>query len=253
MPALPHAKAATLNVAGGILLTTSCARETALTMLPKSHEETADSAALREQLQHGYWIGGGSGAGKSTIARRIAAQYGLRVYATDEVMADHARRSTRENFPLLHRFMAMDMDERWVNRSPKNLLETFPWFQGEGFNMIVEDLRCLPPEPSIIVEGFRLLPRLVKPLLSVAAHAVWLLPTPTFRQAVFEGRGGSAWGFLARTTDPERALSNLLERDRMFTDILREETARLEVPAIEVHSTMSENDVAKRVTQVFGL
>lgn len=76
---------------------------------------------------------------------------------------------------------------------------------------------------------------------------------PAFRESVVESRGGSAWGFLARTTDPERALRNLLERDRMFTDILREETARLEVPAIEVNATMTEDDLAKRVTGVFGL
>lgn len=97
------------------------------------------------------------------------------------------------------------------------------------------------------------MPRLVKPLISAPAHAVWLLPTPDFRQAVVESRGGSASGFLAKTTDPERALRNLLERDRMFTDILREETARLGVPAIEVDATMTENELAKRVTEVFGL
>jgi 2-phosphoglycerate kinase len=219
-------------------------------MLPKWHE---DSAALREQLQHVYWIGGGSSAGKSTIARRIAAQHGLRVYATDDVMADHARRSSPEDSPLLHRFMAMDMDERWVNRPPETMLETFHWFQGESFNLIIEDLLCLPREPGVIVEGFRPLPRLVRPLLSMTTHAVWLLPTPDFRESVVESRGGSGWGFLARTTDPERALRNLLERDRIFTDILREETARLEVPAIEVDVTMTEDDLAKRVTGVFGL
>lgn len=221
-------------------------------MLAKSHEEPADSAALREQLHHIYWIGGGPGAGKSTIARRIAAQHGLRVYATDDLMADHARRSTHENCPLLHRFMAMDMDERWVNRSPETMLKTFHWFRGEGFNMIIEDLLGLPDEPAVIVEGFRLLPRLVKPLLSVPAHAVWLLPTPAFSQAVVESRGGSASGFLAKTTAPERALRNLLERDRMFTNILREETASLELPTIEVDTTMTEDDLTKRVTEVFG-
>jgi 2-phosphoglycerate kinase len=219
-------------------------------MLPKWHEETGGSAALRERLQHVYWIGGGSGAAKSTIARRVAAQHGLRVYSTDDVMADHARRSTREDSPLLHRFMAMDMDERWVNRPPKTMLETFHWFQGEGFNMIIEDLLCLPCERGVIAEGFRLLPRLVKPLLSVAAHAVWLLPTSDFRQRVVQSRGG---GFLAMTSDPERALRNLLERDQMFTDVLREETARLEVPAIEVDTTMTEDDLARQVTDVFGL
>jgi hypothetical protein len=149
--------------------------------------------------------------------------------------------------------MAMDMDERWVNRPPKTLLETFHWFQGEGFNLIVEDLLSIAREQGVIAEGFRLLPRLVMPLLLVRAHAVWLLPTSAFRQAAIESRGGSGWGFIARTTDPERALRNLLERDRMFTDILRDETARLKAPAIEVDVTMSEADLARRVTEAFGL
>ena len=212
-----------------------------------------DSAALREQLQHVYWIGGGSGAGKSTIARRIAAKHGFRVYATDEVMTDHARRSTPEDAPLLHKFMTMDMDERWLNRSAKTMLETFHWFQGEGFNLIIEDLLALPREPAVIAEGFRLLPRLVEPLLSIRHHAVWLLPTPAFRQAVVESRGGSARGFLARTTNSESALRNLLDRDRMFTDTLREETARLKVPAIQVDETMTEDELTSRVTELFGL
>jgi 2-phosphoglycerate kinase len=206
------------------------------------------------QLEHVYWIGGGSGAGKSTIARRIAAQHGLNVYSTDDVMSDHARRSSREECPLLHEFMAMDMDERWVNRSPQTMLETFHWFRGEGFNLIVEDVLRLPREPGvpgIIVEGFRLLPHLVKPLLSVPNRAVWILPTPEFRKAVIDRRGGSAWGFLAKTSDPERALRNLLERDRMFTDILREETSRLGLAAIEVDATTSEDDLIRRVTRVF--
>jgi 2-phosphoglycerate kinase len=222
-------------------------------MLPKRHEETADSAALREQLRHVYWIGGGSGGGKSTIARRIAAHHGLRVYATDEVMDDHASRSTLEDAPLLHKFIQMEMDERWVNRPPRTLLETFHWFQGEGFNMIIEDLLCLSRERGVIAEGFRLLPRLVRPFLSVPAQAVWLLPMPAFRQKVIESRGGAKSGFLARTTDPEKALQNLLERDRMFTDILREETARLDLHAIEIDGTISEEDLLKRVTEVFGL
>jgi 2-phosphoglycerate kinase len=211
------------------------------------------SETLREQLRHVYWIGGGSGAGKSTIARRVADRHGLRVYSTDDEMAEHARRSSREDSPLLQDFMAMNMDERWLNRSPKEMLETFHWFRGEGFPLIVEDLLRLPRAPGVIAEGFRLLPRLVKPLLSAPALAVWLLPTPDFRRAVFEGRGVAARGFLARTADPERAFRNLLERDRMFTDALREETARLALPAVEVETSTTEDELARRVAEVFGL
>ena len=71
--------------------------------------------ALREELEHVYWIGG-SGAGKSTIARRLAARHGLRLYVTDDVMPDHAGRSAPADTPHLNQFMAMDMDERWVRR-----------------------------------------------------------------------------------------------------------------------------------------
>jgi 2-phosphoglycerate kinase len=217
------------------------------------HELTADAGALPEQLRNVYWIGGGSGAGKSTITRRIAAEHGLQLYATDDVMQDHSKRSTPKCCPFLHEFRTMDMDERWVNRSPEVMLETFHWFRGEGFSMIIEDILRLPNEPGVIVDGFRLLPHLVKPLLAVHSHAVWLLPTPEFRQAVMDSRGGPKWGFLGKTSDPERALQNLLERDAMFTQRLYEEAKGLELKTIEVDTTMAEDDLARRVAEAFGL
>jgi len=210
------------------------------------------TAALRARLRHVYWVGGGSGAGKSTIARRVADRHGLRVYATDNAMTKHDGRVAPHEAPLLSRFKAMDMDERWLNRSPENMLESFHWFQGELFGLIVEDLLRLPAEPGVIAEGFRLLPRLVKPLLCRHGHAVWLLPTPGFRRAAFASRG-SLWKIAGKTSDPERALHNLLERDRMFTKLLREQTKRLELPAIEIDTTMTEDDLTERVTETFGL
>jgi hypothetical protein len=145
------------------------------------------------------------------------------------------------------------MDERWVNRSPEAMIETFHWFRGEGFDLIVEDLLRLPTEPAVIVEGFRLLPHLVQPLLAEPTHAVWLLPTPEFRRAASEHRHSSQWDFLDATSDPARARRNLLERDRMFTDRLRAETARLHLPVIEVDTTMTEADLTTRVTKSLGL
>jgi len=208
--------------------------------------------ALPARLRHVYWIGGGSGAGKSTIARRVADRHGLRLYATDDAMPDHDGRSTAHDAPLLSRFKAMDMDERWVNRSPETMLESFHWFHGELFDLIVEDLLRLPPEPGVIAEGFRLLPRLVKPLLADPGHAAWLLPTPGFRRAAYASRG-SLWQTAGQTSDPERALCNLLERDRMFTELLHGETKRLGLRGIEIDTTVTENDLTARVAEAFGL
>jgi 2-phosphoglycerate kinase len=219
----------------------------------RSDPQTAadDPTALAERLGHVYWIGGGSGAGKSTMSRRLADQHGLQWYATDDVMSDHARRTTPEDSPNLAAFAAMDMDERWANRSPETMLETFHWFQGEGFDLIVEDLVRLPIETGVIVEGFRLLPHLVKPLLAEPGNAVWLIPTPEFRLAAFGSRG-SMWKIAGQTSDPERALHNLLERERMFTERLFEEATLLELPVIEIDTTMTEDDLAERINGAFG-
>ncbi len=207
-----------------------------------------DPDELRSRLRHVYWIGGGSGAGKSAVATAVAARHGLRVYSTDDAMADHARRSTPGDAPYLLEFLAMSMDERWVHRTPETMFETFHWFRGEGFGAIVDDLLGIPERT--VAEGFRLLPHLVAPLLTEPTRAVWLLPSPRFRRNVFAGRG---WDIPRRTSDPARARRNLLRRDEMFTDHVRTEAARLGLPVLEVDGSMTERDAANRVAHAFGL
>ncbi|MGH3568074.1 MAG: hypothetical protein ACRDRH_18995 [Pseudonocardia sp.] len=201
---------------------------------------------------HVYWIGGGSGSGKSTIARRLAVANDLQVYDTDRVMPEHAARLTAEEAPMLAIFKGMDMDKRWALRTPREMLETFHWFQGEGFNLILDDVAQLLAEPPAIVEGFRLLPHLVAPHLGERARGVWLLPTPEFRRAAIESRG-TLWDIPNKTGDPERALKNLLERDHMFTERLSSETTRLALPVIHVEKGMTEDELTDQVSDLFGL
>ena len=221
-------------------------------MDPARSRSAEVSAALRRRLRHVYWIGGGSGAGKSTIGRQLATTHGLRLYSTDDVMADHARRVEPRDAPLLRAFMDMDRDERWVERSPRTMLATFPWFEGEGFGPIVEDLLGLPDDEAVIVEGFRLLPSAVKPLLTDISRALWLLPTPEFRLHAFESRG-TLWDIAGRTTRPRLALDNLLERDRLFTDRLRERTDELGLAAMVVDGSVDEMTLVAAVADRFGL
>jgi 2-phosphoglycerate kinase len=190
-----------------------------------------------------YWIGGGSGAGKTTIARRLAGRHGMRVYDTDAVMGDHARRSDPATSPQLAAFRAMSMDERWL-RPPPVMLETFHWFRGEAFDLILDDLAALPDGPPVIAEGFRLLPGLVPD----PARAVWLLPTPQFRRAAFDHRG-TTWQIAAKTSNPEKALAGLLERDRLFTERLRADTRERGLKTIDVELGLTEDDLTALVEE----
>jgi hypothetical protein len=188
---------------------------------------------LRLRLAHVRWIGGGSGAGKSTVAAHLVAEDGLRLYDTDASIGPHVERSIPARQPLMQAFLAMGMDERWLDRSPAEMFATFHGFQGEGFDMIVDDLLALPAERPIVAEGFRLLPRLVAPLLSHSGQAVWLIPTQRFRRFALEARGSTA-AMLAATRDPSLAFEKLLARDHLFTSQVAAEAAALGLETLEV-------------------
>ena len=103
------------------------------------------------RLRHIRWIGGGSGACKSTVSRQLAEKHGLRLYTCDEKQSSHTARSNPVDHPLLHTFLATTMDERWAQRTPEEMFRTFHGYQGEGFELLLEDLLEMPTDQLILV------------------------------------------------------------------------------------------------------
>ena len=94
-----------------------------------------------------------------TVAVRLAEEHGLRLVSAEQFSA-YVPRTTPEDAPLLHAFLAMDMDERWVTRSPEAMYETFHGFHGETFPLLVERARPLRAElrEQLVVCGELALP-----------------------------------------------------------------------------------------------
>lgn len=91
-----------------------------------------------------------------------AKRYGFHLYVADDALQGRSERPNRPEYPLTQAFMAMDMDQLWVRRSPEEMFRTFHRFQGEGFDVIVDDLRVLVGGGTgVIAEGMSLIPRLV--------------------------------------------------------------------------------------------
>ena len=204
------------------------------------------------ELDHVRWVCGGSGAGKTAVSRRLAERFGLRIYSTDAAIGAHAARLSRAAAPLLDDFRRMRMDERWVQRDPVTMFETFPWFHGEGFEFVIEDLQALATSGVVLAEGFRLLPDLVRPHMTNPQHAVCLIPTPHFRRAAFRRRSPRE-AFWLRTSDPQRALANLLERDRIFTDAVATDAARHRLTTLVIDGSRSIEDEADELAASFEL
>lgn len=203
-------------------------------------------------LEQVRWVGGGSGAGKTTVARLLAERFDVELYSADATISVHSERLDATAAPLLERFRRMSMDERWVEPDPVTMYAAFPWFHGEGFDLLIEDLQQMPKDRLVLAEGFRLLPHLVRPHVSNPRHAVWLVPTRTFRQAAF-GQRAPTDNFWLRTTDPGRAFANLLERDRIFSDEVTSDAARSGLEVLYVDGTRTVDGTADELAARFGL
>jgi hypothetical protein len=205
---------------------------------------------LRTRLAHVLWIGGGTGAGKSSVAIALAERYGLERYNYDwHDSRDHTDRTRADRHPHRAAFLAMTLDERWVLRPPRDMAdETIRSFR-ERFEMVIEDLLAMPESPPVIADGFGLLPELVHPVIASPRQAIFLLPTPEFRVTALENRG---WRTIEGTSDPDRARANRLARDALLTEHIGESAARLGLSTIVVDGARALHEMVTDVTKHFG-
>jgi hypothetical protein len=143
------------------------------------------------------WIGGGTGGGKSTTARTLAVQHGLRRFAIDSFWyAYDARWAQPRSSP----------DEQWLETAPEVQAAEFEETSRRMMSYALDDLAVLPKAPTV-VEGPQILPDLVPE----GDQAVFLDPTPEWQQSVLSARS-------MPSSDPARALEARLVKDRLYAD-----------------------------------
>mgnify|MGYP003287269179 CR=1 FL=1 len=182
------------------------------------------------------WIGGGTSAGKTSIARDLARRYGLTSYHVDQHELEHARRRDARRHPAMEAWNARTLDEMWVDLPVEELVEATLAYSRERIELIAEDLRALAAGGQVVAEGFQLTPEAVAPLLESPRQAVWLLPTPSFQRETLLRRP-HAWATPNLTRDPERAQANRSGRDALLVERFREQALAAGVRVIEVDAS----------------
>jgi hypothetical protein len=143
------------------------------------------------------WIGGGTGAGKTTTARALSVRHGLRRFPIDAFWyAYDARWAQPRKSP----------DEQWLETPPEVQAAEFEETSRRMMGYALDDLAVMSDVPTI-VEGPQILPDLVPP----GDQAVFLDPTPEWQRSVLVPRP-------MPSSDPERALEARLVKDRLYAD-----------------------------------
>lgn len=206
---------------------------------------------MREQFAHVLWLGGASEAGKTTIALLLSERHGWQRYLCDYHEHNHfVARADPVRHPEMTRWIGASLDARWVEPTPEELFANVLASNDERFPMILDDLRGMPARPPILVEGPRLFPALVAPLLTDARQAVWLVPTEAFAATSLARRDKPGGRHLSR--DPERFRENFLRRESLLRAHIRGEIAAYDLTLIEVDGSQTIEEVAARVDVHFA-
>jgi 2-phosphoglycerate kinase len=183
-------------------------------------------------LPHVLWLGGSTCAGKTTVARLLAAEHGLRLYACDDAFEEHRRRARPERYPGFCRIMDLSGPELCALPVDQQV-EGLTGFYRDQMEMIVEDLLRLPGSGPILAEGSGLFPDLVAPFLAAPTKALWLIATPEFRRQRYPERG--SW--VSET--PEGIFQRWMERDDILAARRAEQAAALGLAVVTVDGRLS--------------
>ncbi|WP_413796830.1 hypothetical protein [Streptomyces iranensis] len=219
-----------------------------------SHSSRADGEVWDPfgTLHRALWIGGGQWAGKSTVARRLAVQYGVTVYHYDYHDArGHNDRRIARRAALAEPTTEPDLDRMWVHTTPEAMAtETLAGFP-DRFQWALDDLRALVSGHPIIAEGWGLRPELVAPIVDSPRRMIVMVPTAEFRdQQVRELPRAASLGH--PVSDPAQAQSNRLARDRLVAEEAVRRAHQLGIRVIAIDGSRDAAAVAEIVADHFG-
>lgn len=180
------------------------------------------------------WIGGAPGAGKSTIARRLARELDLPLHPIDLWTYDHAGRMPAQR-PL----------EEDLAAGPEFAADAFLRIGRLRLELVTEDIRARGlGEVPALVEGPQLYPSMVA---GGVQAAVWLVPDAQQTRRAREAR-------LAGVEDPRgRArLEGLLARDAVLAARVRQEAAQYERSLVEVPAKPDWEAITAAVASALG-
>lgn len=202
-------------------------------------------------LAHVLWIGGGTDAGKTTVAEAIVQRHGLQSYNFDRNERSHIeRRLAAGDYQGRKHPYAMTPDAMWVDQTPTAMAAGVIRGWSRRVDFVLEDLLAMPKAPLILAEGPGFFPEVIAPLLSTPRQAIWLVPERNFKRQIVVQRGKPS--VRHETRDPALATENIIARDLLVTQHVRQEATKRGLRLLEIDGTQTVEEVITIVERHFG-
>lgn len=187
-------------------------------------------------LGNALWIGGGQWAGKSTVSRLLAHRHRLTAYHYDyhDARAHNDRRAAR-GAALQPGFWNQDTTEELAAQALRDFVVRFEW--------VLDDLRALVSGAPILAEGWGLRSELVAPIARDPGRMIVMMPTEEWRRYQLRALPRAS-SFGPTIADPEAALRQRMERDRLIAEDAAESANRLGIRVFTVDGTLDAQAVA---------
>lgn len=196
-----------------------------------------------------YVLGGSPCSGKSSIAERLAAEFGLNYYKIDDYEQAHAQRCSAQKQPVFTHYLGLSWNERWMRDVELQAEEEFA-IARERWPLVLEDLQSL--ERPLLVEGASALPELVWSWIGASRQVAYLVPEAHFQIEHYRQR---PWikHILKDCADPEQAFEHWMQRDQLFGQKVLSQAQALGYHSQVVDGSCSLEEQYRDLVAWFGL
>lgn len=193
-------------------------------------------------------IGGSPCSGKSTVAERIAQEYGAYYFKVDDYLSEFLKRAAEKGYSACAGIQRMTPEEIWM-RDPAVQCEEEFLIYDEISDMVFD---CLDKIDAalIVTEGAAFTPDVISKWR--VKKYIAIVPTPEFQISHYKEREWVQY-ILEGCSDKKKAFDNWMERDVLFAREVMKKCEENKVACLVNDGFRDPDEIFSAVKELFGL